>query len=78
MLTNQELKRMNTPRLLSYFRSIRSKMRDGKFDCPCCGECVWELYQNQESQELKAEYESLAKHANDIKAILSTREHIPR
>jgi len=70
-LTLEQLKKLSTGRLLAYKRSINylayAAPEDGFFDCTCS----W----CEDARATRKEWESVF---NNIKKVLSTREHVER
>lgn len=79
-MTKELLSKMNTNRLLSYFKAQRAKTFSSKYVCRCgCGELLWEFAsKDAKMQGLKKEYEALVSHVKELKYLLSTRENITK
>jgi|WetSurMetagenome_2_1015567.scaffolds.fasta_scaffold294659_1 hypothetical protein len=72
-----ELKKLNTKRLLAFYRSERKKFHCAGYWNSDCEEFIWELYSKKYGY-MKEEYQKWVKRLEDIKEILRDREHIER
>ena len=88
MLSADELKKLPTKRLLSFYKKVRSYYKGyiaGHY-CECCGTPTYDLYAkletNEEYKKNKIQWEKEIHDAENyltlIKSILNTREHIKR
>ena len=87
-LTLEYLGTLPTPRLLTYYKIVRRKIRrfQDNLYCKCCGMPEWEtdagLYTKEENKIRETEfYNDLSESENyikSVKALLNTREHVKR
>ena len=74
--TISELKKLNTKRLLAYYKVRRQETFSTRFVCDCgCGEHYWDLIPSKYVKE-KEEYDMLSAHVKEIKELLNTKEHV--
>ena len=73
MISKELMKKMNTPRLLAYYKSKRAKTY--QYFCDCCGMPLWDVDPKQ-YKALEAEYNQLCSEMDVLKAELATREHV--
>ena len=76
------LHRMNTPRLLAYYKSERERNRSFYIDYMweiCDEEDFWEVYKDRRPYlaKRKQEYDDRCRLIAEMKKILDTREHVP-
>lgn len=72
----EKAKKLNTKRLLSYFKKVRNQMFS-LGNCSCgCGCFITEIYEDDDDQVQK--YYEIEKHYEKLKKILNGREHIER
>ena len=90
--TSDELKLMQTKRLLAYYKAERQRYIafENSVRCDCCGEFLWDLYPvtnklddaENKSREAYAEYAKTHtewfSYLAQIKSVLGTREHIKK
>lgn len=88
MLSADELEKLPTKRLLSFYKKVRPYFRGyiaGHY-CECCGTPTCDLYSKLKTSEenyknrlqWKKEIDDAEIYLNLIKSILNTREHIKR
>jgi len=87
-LTIEYLGTLPTPRLLTYYKIIRRKIRrhQNSLYCDCCGMPNWStnagLYSKEENKRRKFEFENDIKESEEylnlVKELLNTREHIKK
>ena len=87
-LTEEHLKTLPTPRLLTYYKIVRRNIRRFQHSlyCECCGMPNWEtdagLYTDAENKKREEEFHTdLSESENyleSIKTLLNTREHVKR
>ena len=87
-LTVEYLNTLPTPRLLSYYKVVRRKVRrhQDSLYCECCGMPNWEtdagLYSKEENKRRKHEFETdfaeSEKYLDSVKELLNTREHVEK
>jgi len=87
-LTLEHLGTLPTPRLLTYYKIVRRKIRrhQNSLYCECCGTPVYQLYgklnTKEENEKLKLEFETdlhdSENYLESIKTLLNTREHVKR
>jgi len=75
LLTIEALDKLPTPRLLAYFKRIRSGVF-GSAVCDCCGESVSEIYGEDSNENIR--HLKLDQHYAAVKKILSGRCHVPK
>lgn len=77
--TIEELKKLNTKRLLSFYKKERKRFYRfiGGMSCDCCGERMSHLYPNDEYYKnagiVEKEWDAYLK---QIKEVLNEREHV--
>jgi hypothetical protein len=76
MKTIDELERLPTKRLLSYFKSERKRFLCAGFTCDCCNEFWWNI--SDKYKNMKIQYEDWTTRLNSIKSLLNKREHIKK
>jgi hypothetical protein len=73
----EELKKINTPNLLRYYRAERKRFYNASYRCRCgCGEFIWEL--DTSCSHIEEKYDAHVNYLNLIKAELNTREHVDK
>jgi uncharacterized Zn finger protein (UPF0148 family) len=87
-LTLEHLGTLPTPRLLTYYKIVRRKIRRHQNDlyCPCCGAPNYTIdakcYTKEENKKRKEEFETdlqdSENYLKSIKTLLNTREHVKR
>lgn len=80
-LTDSELERLNTKRLLGVLKSIRAVEHDVKTQKEsygtCCSYCrEWILSEEEYTKNVKLPTAHLTSYKDKIKRILATREHV--
>ena len=73
-----ELKKLNTKRLLHYYKTERKRFYSKGYWCDCgCGEFIWETRSNiQSCVNMESEYKEDVEYLELIKSELNIREHI--
>lgn len=71
MITIKEAEKLNTQRLLTYYKKYGNKWSN-KYICGCCGEFYWNIGYNSN----KKDYDEEKLYWSKIKEILNTREHV--
>lgn len=70
-----EIKRLNTKRLLAYYKAERKRFYNSGYICGCgCGEYVWNIYSEEKYMETK--HNEHKKYLELIKSELNNREHV--
>ncbi len=75
--TLEELDKLETKRLLAFYKAERNRFYKGGFICNCgCGEFLWETKSETTPHEIRQNYFDWKKYLEKIKALLDIREHI--
>lgn len=77
----KEVDKLSTKRLLLYYKARRKERISfvNSYICDCCGEATWDLYPNNNlEKQAKAEMNIIEKHLEEVKELLSKREHIKK
>lgn len=73
MYTKEELKNIDTKRLLTHYRGMRKSQY--QYICGCCYEFIWDIGYGDYNEE--KQYYELINYLQILKEELNTREHIP-
>ena len=77
----KEVDNLSTKRLLSYYKARRKERISfmNHHTCDCCGSSTWELYPKDEaSKKAQIEMDIIEKHLEEVKELLSKREHVKK
>lgn len=76
--SKEQLNKLTTKRLLSYYKAERKRMLKFKSShtCKCCGMTDWEMDPNEYTSMLSKQYYDKLVYLDSIKEVLNTREHV--
>ena len=75
--TIEELKKMNTKRLLKYYKAERKRFYAAGYWCDCgCGEMIWDV--NTSYIDMEQKYDEHFEYLTLIKSELNSREHVSK
>lgn len=74
--TIEDLQKLNTVRLLSYYKAVRSKYYSfyASCMCDCCGEFLWHI--DPEDNGMEYDLNDFEKYLELIRSVLNTRGHV--
>jgi hypothetical protein len=77
----KDIDKLSTKRLLSYYKARRKDRISflNSHTCDCCGWTTWDFHPKEKyAIEAKNELDILEKHLEEVKELLSKREHVRR